>query len=173
CASCTRQGEQCEFEEPASGVWQDTWRAACIAAEQGWDRDWVAAQLEEGRKGRVLGRGSGAGKGEWVSMPAMKVGPLQGGRREGAPSMQEKGKRRASPSPKVGPSKRARGEQELEVRMGHLRARAEVAEVAMQQAGGSGAWETQQGSSAGEVWAAAERAQWREEWLANEAALGQ
>ncbi|KNZ81043.1 hypothetical protein J132_03032 [Termitomyces sp. J132] len=41
----------------------------------------------------------------------MKVGPPRGGWREGAPSMQEKGKRRASPSPEAGPSKRARGEQ--------------------------------------------------------------
>ncbi|KAG5329390.1 hypothetical protein C0989_009535, partial [Termitomyces sp. Mn162] len=41
----------------------------------------------------------------------MKVGPPRGGRKEGAPSRQEKGKRRASPSPEAGPSKRARGEQ--------------------------------------------------------------
>ncbi|KAG5330943.1 hypothetical protein C0989_008493 [Termitomyces sp. Mn162] len=285
CASCTRRGEQCEFEEPASGVRRDTsvclpchlrhekcsitlsWRAVCIAAEQGWDQGWVAAQLEEGRKGRVLGRGSGAGEGERVSAPVMKVGPPRGGRKEGAPSRQEKGKRRASPSPEAGPSKRARGEQvmggppgsvvyspmsgapveqsadrswsvaeaylwrrveglerllvvreeeiqgvreerdgarreldgvrrerdlvqkdkdvavgtaaerlshlqELEVWMVHLQAQVEAAEVATQQAGGSGVRETQQGSSAGEVWAAAERARRREEWLANEAALG-
>ncbi|KAG5329342.1 hypothetical protein C0989_009651, partial [Termitomyces sp. Mn162] len=129
CASCTRRGEQCEFEEPASGVWRDTlvclpcrsqhekcsvtlsWQAICVAAEQGWDQGWVAAQLEEGRKGRVSGRGSGAGEGERVSAPVMKVGPPRGGRKEGAPSRQEKGKRRASPSPEAGPSKRARGEQ--------------------------------------------------------------
>ncbi|KAG5719205.1 hypothetical protein E4T56_gene11780 [Termitomyces sp. T112] len=260
CASCTQQGEQCEFEEPALG-------AICIVAEQGWDRGWVAAQLEEGRKGRVSGRVSGAGEGEWVSMPAMKVGPPWGGRREGAPSMQEKGKQRASPSLKAGPSKRARGKQvmggppgsavysptskapieqstdrswsvaeaylrhwvesleqllvareeeiqgvreerdrarweldrvrrerdlawkdkdvairtameqlsrlqELEVQMVHLQAWAEVAEVAMQQAGGSGVQGTQQGSSAGEVQAVAERAWQQEEWLANEAASG-
>ncbi|KAG5348895.1 hypothetical protein C0989_007365, partial [Termitomyces sp. Mn162] len=265
CASCTRQEEQCEFEAPTSGVWQDTsvclpccsqhekcsislgWRATCVTAEQGWDQDWVAAQLEEGRKGRVSGRGSRAGEGEWVSAPVMKVGPLWGGWREGAPSMQEKGKWRASPSPEAGPSKRARGEQamggppgsavysptsrapveqsvdrswsvaeaflwcwveslewllvareeevqevreerdrarwelagvrrerdlaqkdkdiamgtaaerlsrlqELEVRTVHLQAWAETAEGAMQQAGGSGAQETQQGSSTGEVW---------------------
>ncbi|KAG5348509.1 hypothetical protein C0989_010257 [Termitomyces sp. Mn162] len=197
----------------------------------------------------------------------MKVGPLWGGRREGAPSRQEKGKWRASPSPEAGPSKRARGEQvmggppgsavysptsgapveqsadrswsvaeaylrrwveglewllvareeeiqgvreerdgaqreldgvrrerdlawkdkdvaigtaaerlsclqELEVQTVHLQARAEAVEVATQQAGGSGVRETQQGSSAGEVWAAAERARRREEWLANEAASG-
>ncbi|KNZ78901.1 hypothetical protein J132_09147 [Termitomyces sp. J132] len=41
----------------------------------------------------------------------MKVGPPWGGRKEGAPSMQEKGKQRASPSPKAGPSKQAWGEQ--------------------------------------------------------------
>ncbi|KNZ77799.1 hypothetical protein J132_03859 [Termitomyces sp. J132] len=198
----------------------------------------------------------------------MKVGPPQGGQREGAPSMQEKGKWRASPSPKAGPSKRAQGEQvrggppgsavysptsgapieqsadrswsvaeaylqrqvesleqllitckeevqgvreerdgaqweldgvqrerdlawkdkdvamgtaaeqlsclqELEVWTGHLQARAEAAEVAMQQAGGSVARETQQGSSAGAVRAAVERVWWREEWLANKAASGQ
>ncbi|KAG5715267.1 hypothetical protein E4T56_gene2988, partial [Termitomyces sp. T112] len=260
CVSCTRRGEQCEFEEPASGVWRDmsvclpcrswhekcsvtlSWRAVCIAAEQGWDRGWVAAQLEEGQKGRVLGRGSGAGEGERVSAPVMKVGPLRGGRREGAPSTQEKGKQRASPSPEAGPSKWARGKQvvvscggylrhraeglerllvtreeeiqgvweerdrarqeldgvrrerdlarkdkdvaigtaterlshlqELEVQMVHLQAWAEAAEVATQQAGGSGVRETQQGSSAGEVRAAAERVRWQEEWLANEAASG-
>ncbi|KAG5729498.1 hypothetical protein E4T56_gene4642 [Termitomyces sp. T112] len=247
CASCTRRGEQCEFEEPASGVWWDT-SAICVAVEQGWDQGWVAAQLEEGRKGRVLGRGSEAGEGERVSAPAMKVGPPRGGWREGAPSTQEKGKWRASPSPKGGPSKRAQGKQvmggppgsvvysptsrapveqsadrswlvaeaylrrqveslewllvarkeeiqgdlaqkdkniavgtaaeqlsclqELEVQTVHLQVRAEAAEVAMQQAGGSGVRETQQGSSAGGVWAAAERAWRREEWLTNEAALG-
>ncbi|KAG5727487.1 hypothetical protein E4T56_gene12004 [Termitomyces sp. T112] len=176
----------------------------------------------------------------------MKVGPPQGGRREGPPSTQEKGKWRASPSPEVGPSKRARGEQsadrswsvvkaflrrwvesleqllvaheeevqgvreerdgarweldgvrrerdlvrkdkniavgtaverlsclqELEVRMVHLQAWVEAAEVVMQQAGGSGVRENQQGSSAGEVRAVAERAQQWEEWLANKAASG-
>ncbi|KAG5333663.1 hypothetical protein C0989_005080 [Termitomyces sp. Mn162] len=285
CVSCTRQGEQCEFEEPASGVWRDmsvclpcrswhekcsvtlSWQAICVAAEQGWDQGWVAAQLEEGWKGRVSGRGSRAEEGEQVSAPVMKVGPLRGGRREGAPSTQEKGEWRASPSPKAGPSKQVRGKQvmggppgsavysptseapveqsadrswlvaeaylrrqveglerllvaheeeiqgvreerdgarreldgvrmerdlawkdkdvavgtaaeqlsclqELEVRMVHLQAWAEAAEVATQWAGGSGVRETQQGSSAGEVRAAAERARRREEWLANEVALG-
>ncbi|KNZ77111.1 hypothetical protein J132_06905 [Termitomyces sp. J132] len=62
--------------------------------------------------------------------------------------------------------------QELEVRTVHLQARAEAAEVATQQAGGSGVWETQQGSSAGEVRAAAERARRQEEWLANKVASG-
>ncbi|KNZ75273.1 hypothetical protein J132_03693 [Termitomyces sp. J132] len=187
----------------------------------------------------------------------MKVGPPQGGQREGASSTQEKGKQRVSPSPEVGPSRQAWGEQvmggppgsvvysptsgapveqsagrswsvveaylrrrvetleqllvtceeevqgvweerdgvwreqdlawkdkdvamgtaaerlsrlqELEVQMVHLQARAEVA---TQQTGGPGAWETQQGPSAGEVWAAAERAWQREEWLANKAASG-
>ncbi|KAG5715763.1 hypothetical protein E4T56_gene13739 [Termitomyces sp. T112] len=269
CVSCTRQGEQCEFEAPASGLQRDTsvclpcrsrhekcsvslcWCAACVAVEQGWDRDWVAVQLEKGRKGRVSGRGSRVGEGERVSAPVMKVGPPRGGRREGAPSTQEKGKWRASPSPKAGPSKWARGKQamggppgsvvysptsgapveqsadrswsvaeaflwhqveslewllvtceeevqerewdlvrkdkdiavgtaaerlshlqELEVRMVHLQARAEMAEGAMQQAGGSGVRETQQGSSAGEVRAVAERARRREEWLANKVASG-
>ncbi|KAG5329849.1 hypothetical protein C0989_009253 [Termitomyces sp. Mn162] len=197
----------------------------------------------------------------------MKVGPPRGGRKEGAPSRQEKGKQRVSPSPEAGPSKRAWGKQamggppgsmvyspmsgapveqsadrswsvaeaylrcrveslerllvaheeeiqgvqeerdraqreldrvrrewdlarkdkdiavrtateqlshlqELEVRTVHLQARAEAAEVATQQAGGSGVQETQQGSSAGEVRAAVERARQREEWLANEAASG-
>ncbi|KNZ79771.1 hypothetical protein J132_08718 [Termitomyces sp. J132] len=41
----------------------------------------------------------------------MKVGPLWGGQREGAPSTQEKGKRKASPLPEAGPSKQAWGEQ--------------------------------------------------------------
>ncbi|KAG5729768.1 hypothetical protein E4T56_gene909 [Termitomyces sp. T112] len=256
CASCTRQGAQREFEVPASGVGQDT--SVCLPC----------SQLKEGRKGRVLGRGSGAGEWEQVSTPAMKVGPLQGGRREGAPSTQEKGKWRVSPSPEVGPSKWARGEQamggppgsavysptsrapieqsmdrswsvveaflrrrveslewllvaceeevqgvweerdgarqeldgvrrerdlaqkdkdiamrtaveqlshlqELEVRTVHLQARVEAAEVVMQQAGGSGAQENQQGSSTGKVRVAAERAQRREEWLANKVASGQ
>ncbi|KNZ82178.1 hypothetical protein J132_06746 [Termitomyces sp. J132] len=197
----------------------------------------------------------------------MKVGPLRGGWREGAPSMQEKGKRRASPSSEVGPSKWVQGEQvmggppgsavysptsgapieqsvdrswlvaeaylrrrveslerllvareeeiqgvreerdgarreldgvqkerdlawkdkdvaigtaaerlsclqELEVWTVHLQAQAQAAEVVMQQAGGSGVRETQQGSSAGGVQAAAERARRQEEWLANEVALG-
>ncbi|KAG5349442.1 hypothetical protein C0989_003929, partial [Termitomyces sp. Mn162] len=88
-----------------------SWRAICITAEQGWDQGWVAAQLEEGRKGRVSGRGSGAEEGERVSVPAMKVGPPRGGQREGAPSTQEKGKWRASPSPEAGPSKWAWGKQ--------------------------------------------------------------
>ncbi|KAG5719995.1 hypothetical protein E4T56_gene6910 [Termitomyces sp. T112] len=212
----------------------------------------AGSQLEEGQKGRVSGRGSRAGGGEWVSAPVMKVGPLRGGWREGAPSTQEKGKRRASPSPEAGPSKWAQGEQvmrgppgstvysptsrapieqsadrswsvaeaylrrwveglerllvareeeiqgvrewdlarkdkdvavgtamerlshlqELEVWTVHLQAQAEAAEVATQQAGGSGVRETQQGASTGEVRAAAERAWRREEWLTNKAALG-
>ncbi|KAG5348621.1 hypothetical protein C0989_009439 [Termitomyces sp. Mn162] len=259
CLPCRLRHEKCSITL--------SWRAVCIAAEQGWDQGWVAVQLEEGRKGRVSGRGSRAGEGERVSAPVMKVGPPWGGQKEGAPSRQEKGKWRASPSPEVGPSKRARGEQamggppgsavysptsgapveqsadrswsvaeaylqrrveglewllvtckeeiqgvreerdrarreldgvrrewdlawkdkdiavgtamerlsrlqELEVRTVHLQARVEAAEVVTQQAGGSGVWETQQGSSAGEVRAAAERARRREEWLANEVASG-
>ncbi|KAG5723571.1 hypothetical protein E4T56_gene18121 [Termitomyces sp. T112] len=240
CASCTQQGEQCEFEEPASGVQQDT--SVCLPCRSRHEKCSITlTQLEEGWKGRVSGRSSGAGEGEQVSTPVMKVGPLRGGRREGAPSTQEKGKRRASPSLEAGPSKQARGEQvmggppgsvvysptsrapieqsadrswsvveaylrrqvegleqllvareeeiqgdiavgtaaeqlshlqELEVRTVHLQVRAEVAEVATQQAGGSGVRETQQGSSAGEVRAVAERVWWQEEWLANKAASG-
>ncbi|KNZ75836.1 hypothetical protein J132_00849 [Termitomyces sp. J132] len=41
----------------------------------------------------------------------MKVGLPWGGRREGAPSTQEKGKQRVFPLPKAGPSKQAQGEQ--------------------------------------------------------------
>ncbi|KAG5719728.1 hypothetical protein E4T56_gene18517 [Termitomyces sp. T112] len=221
CASCTRRGEQCEFEEPALGVWRDTsvclpchsghekcsvtlsWWAVCVVAEQGWDRDWVAAQLEEGRKGRVSGRGSGAGEGEWVSAPVMKVGPPWGTSKQawgeqvmgGLPgSTVYSPTSRAPVEPSADRSwlvveaylrRRVEGleqllvvceeeiQGELEVRTVHLQAWAEVAEVATQQAGGSGVRETQQGSSAGEVQAAAERAWRQEEWLANEAALGQ
>ncbi|KAG5349950.1 hypothetical protein C0989_001078 [Termitomyces sp. Mn162] len=128
CVSCTRQGEQCKFEEPVLGVRRDTsvclpcrsqhercsvtlsWRATCIAAEQGWDREWVAMQLEEGQRGRVSGRGSGVEGGVGAGWPLMKIGPLQGGWREGAPTMHDKGKWRVSPSPEAGPSKQAQGE---------------------------------------------------------------
>ncbi|KAG5349130.1 hypothetical protein C0989_005748 [Termitomyces sp. Mn162] len=47
------------------------------------------------------------------------------------------------------------------------------AEAAGQQLEGLGMWGTQQGPSAEVTQATAERVQWREEWLANEAALGQ
>ncbi|KAG5349635.1 hypothetical protein C0989_002647 [Termitomyces sp. Mn162] len=86
------------------------WCAACIVAEQGWDHEWVAAQLEEGRRGRVSGRGSRVERGVGVGWPLMKVGPLWGGQREGAPVMHNKGKQRASPLPEAGPSKQAWGE---------------------------------------------------------------
>ncbi|KAG5718809.1 hypothetical protein E4T56_gene2703 [Termitomyces sp. T112] len=78
--------------------------------KQGWDRKWVAMQLEEGRRGRVSGRGSGVEGGVGVGRPPMKIGPLQGRQREGAPVTCNKGKWRASPLPEVGPSKRAQGE---------------------------------------------------------------
>ncbi|KAG5734539.1 hypothetical protein E4T56_gene4306 [Termitomyces sp. T112] len=57
--------------------------------------------------------------------------------------------------------------QELQACMGPLVAWAEMVE---QQLEGSEVWGTQQGPSIGEAWVAAERAQWQEEWLANEAA---
>ncbi|KAG5730302.1 hypothetical protein E4T56_gene10550 [Termitomyces sp. T112] len=128
CASCTWQSEQCEFEEPMSGVWQDTsvcllccsqhekcsvtlsWHAACIVAKRGWECEWVAVQLEEGWRGRVSGRGSGVEGGVGTGWPPMKVGPLWGGWREGAPMTHNKGKWRASPSLEAGPSKWAWGE---------------------------------------------------------------
>ncbi|KNZ81941.1 hypothetical protein J132_09979 [Termitomyces sp. J132] len=111
CASCTQRGEQCKFEEPMLGCSVTlSWRATCIAAEQEWDCEWVAMQLEEGRRGRVSGRGSRVEGGVGVGRPPMKIGPPWGGRREGAPTTRDKGKRRASPLPETGPSKRARGE---------------------------------------------------------------
>ncbi|KAG5349899.1 hypothetical protein C0989_001353 [Termitomyces sp. Mn162] len=128
CASCTRRGEQCEFEEPVLGVRWDmsvclpcclqhkkcsvtlSWHATCIAAEQGWDHEWVAVQLEEGQRGRVSGRGSGVEGAVGVGWPPMKIGPPWGGRREGAPATRNKSKWRASPLPEVGPSKWAQGE---------------------------------------------------------------
>ncbi|KAG5349034.1 hypothetical protein C0989_006467 [Termitomyces sp. Mn162] len=128
CASCTRRSEQCEFEEPVLGVQWDTsvcllccswhekcsvtlsWPAACIVAEQGWDCEWVAMQLEEGWRGRVSERGSRVEGGVGTEQPPMKIGPLRSGQREGAPVTCNKGKWRASPLPEVGPSKRAQGE---------------------------------------------------------------
>ncbi|KAG5730995.1 hypothetical protein E4T56_gene13038, partial [Termitomyces sp. T112] len=128
CTSCTRWGEQCEFEEPMPGVRWDTsvclpchlrhekcsvtlsWHATCIMAEQGWDCKWVATQLEEGWRGRVSGRGSGVEGGVGTGQPLMKIGPLQGGQREGAPTTRNKGKQRASPLLEAGPSKQAQGE---------------------------------------------------------------
>ncbi|KAG5721987.1 hypothetical protein E4T56_gene18464 [Termitomyces sp. T112] len=105
CTSCTWQGEQCEFEEPVLGCSVTlNWCAACIAAEQGWDHEWVAAQLEEGRRGRVSGRGSGVEGGVGVGRPP------RGGQREGAPMTHDKGKWRAFSLPEVGPSKWAREE---------------------------------------------------------------
>ncbi|KAG5731804.1 hypothetical protein E4T56_gene1523 [Termitomyces sp. T112] len=112
CASCTWWGEQCKFEEPMPGVWWDTsvclpchlwhekcsvtlsWHAACITAEQGWDHEWVAMQLEEGWRGRVSGRSSGVEGGAGAGWPPMKIEPPWG----------------RPPSPEVGPSKQAWGE---------------------------------------------------------------
>ncbi|KAG5335133.1 hypothetical protein C0989_002328 [Termitomyces sp. Mn162] len=87
-----------------------SWCAACIAAEQGWDCEWVAMQLEEGRRGRVSGRGSRVEGGVGAGWPPIKIGPPQGRQREGAPAMHNKGKWRVSPLPEAGPSKRAWGE---------------------------------------------------------------
>ncbi|KAG5348859.1 hypothetical protein C0989_007717 [Termitomyces sp. Mn162] len=87
-----------------------SWHATCIAAEQEWDCEWVIAQLEEGWRGRVLGQGSRVEEGVGTGQPWMKVGPPQGGWREGAPAACNKGKWRASPLPEAGPSKQAQGE---------------------------------------------------------------
>ncbi|KAG5733025.1 hypothetical protein E4T56_gene3621 [Termitomyces sp. T112] len=114
CASCTRQGEQCEFKEPVLGCSVTlSWHAACIVAEQGWDCKWVAMQLEEGQRGRVEGRGFRVEGGVGAGQPLMKIGPPWGGQREGAPTTCDKGKQRASPLLEVGPSKRAQGEPAL------------------------------------------------------------
>ncbi|KAG5728484.1 hypothetical protein E4T56_gene19561 [Termitomyces sp. T112] len=78
------------------------WQAACVAMEQGWDEDWVWGQLGEARKARVLGEGS-------TGQSAGKVGPLQGGQREGASSAADRGKQRASLLLGAGPSKSLRG----------------------------------------------------------------
>ncbi|KAG5718579.1 hypothetical protein E4T56_gene16604 [Termitomyces sp. T112] len=95
CASCTQQGEQCEFKEPMPGCSVTlSWRAACIVAEQGWDCKWVAMQLEEGQRGRVSGRGSGVEGGGWRGVaPDEDWAPMG-----------------ASPLPEAGHSKQAWGE---------------------------------------------------------------
>ncbi|KAG5335004.1 hypothetical protein C0989_002590, partial [Termitomyces sp. Mn162] len=78
--------------------------------KQGWDHEWVAAQLEEGWRGRVSGRGSGVEGGVGAGRPPMKIGPPQGGWREEAPLIRDKGKQRTFPLPEAGPSKWAWGE---------------------------------------------------------------
>ncbi|KAG5352961.1 hypothetical protein C0989_011604 [Termitomyces sp. Mn162] len=64
--------------------------------------EWVVVQLEEGWRGRVLGRDSGMERGGSMRWPTMKIGPLWGGWREGAPVVHDKGKWRASPSLEAG-----------------------------------------------------------------------
>ncbi|KAG5717952.1 hypothetical protein E4T56_gene1722 [Termitomyces sp. T112] len=66
------------------------WQVACIAMEQGWDKDWVWGQLGKVHKTWVLGEGS-------AGQSAGKVGPLQGGQREGASLVADHEKQRASP----------------------------------------------------------------------------
>ncbi|KAG5725137.1 hypothetical protein E4T56_gene10242 [Termitomyces sp. T112] len=113
-----------------------SWHAACIAAEQGWDHEWVAMQLEEGRRGRVSGRGSGSvplphnssstppdlpGLAQinlpwlssqvpsaWNTPKCLVLSPR--GQRNLTPTTRDKSKWRVSPSPEVGPSKQAWGE---------------------------------------------------------------
>ncbi|KAG5724040.1 hypothetical protein E4T56_gene4505 [Termitomyces sp. T112] len=67
-------------------------------------------KLEGGWRGRVSRRGSGVERGVGAEWPPIKVGPPQGGWREGASVTCDKGKWRASLSPEVGPSKQAWGE---------------------------------------------------------------
>ncbi|KNZ79577.1 hypothetical protein J132_09166 [Termitomyces sp. J132] len=75
------------------------WQAACVAAEQGWDEDWVWGQLGKARKTWVSGEGS-------MGRSVGKMGPPQGGWREGASLAADHGKWRAFPPSGVGPSKR-------------------------------------------------------------------
>ncbi|KAG5348655.1 hypothetical protein C0989_009156, partial [Termitomyces sp. Mn162] len=188
CASCTQQGEQCEFEEPALGVRQEApstqekgkWRAS-PSPEAGPSKRVRGEQVMGGPPGStVYSPTSGAPIEQsadrlwlvaeaylwhWVeSLERLLVAceeEIQG-------DLVQKDKDVA-----IGTAvERLSRLQELEVQTVHLQAWAEVVEVATQQAGGSGVWETQQGSSAGEVQAAVERAWRREEWLANEAASG-
>ncbi|KAG5348784.1 hypothetical protein C0989_008260, partial [Termitomyces sp. Mn162] len=78
------------------------WQAACIAVEQGWDKDWVWSQLGEARKTQMSGEVS-------MGQSAGQVGPPWSGWREGAPLVADHGKRRASPPLGAGPSKRPWG----------------------------------------------------------------
>ncbi|KAG5728198.1 hypothetical protein E4T56_gene19098 [Termitomyces sp. T112] len=82
------------------------WQAACVATEQGWDKDWVWSQLGEAQKTWMLGKGS-------VGQSAEQVGPLQNGQREGASLTADRGKQRASLLSGVGPSKRPRGHEPM------------------------------------------------------------
>ncbi|KAG5723657.1 hypothetical protein E4T56_gene20231 [Termitomyces sp. T112] len=116
CVLCAWRSKACVFDAPSMGLQHDTsvclpcrashkkclilleWQAACIAAEQGWDKDWVQSQLGKARKTRMLGEVS-----------AGQVGLPQGGRREGVSSAADHGKQRASLPSGVGPSKRLQG----------------------------------------------------------------
>ncbi|KAG5348779.1 hypothetical protein C0989_008273, partial [Termitomyces sp. Mn162] len=120
CVLCAQRGEACIFDAPSMGSWHDTsicllyrmshekcsisleWQAACIAVEQGWDKDWVQSQLGKAQKTQMLGEVS-------MGWSAGQVRPLWGGRREGASSAADCGKQRASPPSGVGSSKRPRG----------------------------------------------------------------
>ncbi|KAG5735335.1 hypothetical protein E4T56_gene11032 [Termitomyces sp. T112] len=115
CVLCVQRGEACVF-----GLRHDTsvclpcrtnhekcsisleWQAACIAAEQGWDEDWVRSQLGEARRTQTLGEAS---SGRSVG----QVEPPQGGRREGASLAADCGKRRAFLLSGARPSKRPQG----------------------------------------------------------------
>ncbi|KAG5719026.1 hypothetical protein E4T56_gene20412 [Termitomyces sp. T112] len=187
CASCTRQGEQCEFEEPASGVQQDTKRVqgeqvmggppgsvvysptSGAPVEQSADRSWSVAEAYLWRRVESLERLLVACEeeiqGVWEERDRARQ-ELDGVQRE--QDLAQKDKDVAVRTA----VERLSCLQELEVQTVHLQVQVEAAEVATQQAGGSGVQETQQGSRAGEVQAAAERARGQEEWLANEAALG-
>ncbi|KAG5337028.1 hypothetical protein C0989_011116 [Termitomyces sp. Mn162] len=120
CVLCARQGEACMFDAPSVSSQHDTsvclpchvshekcsilleWQAACIAAEQEWDKDWVRSQLGKAWKTQVSGEGS-----------AGQVGPPRGGRRDGAPSAVDCGKWRASLPLGAGPSKRLQGHEPM------------------------------------------------------------
>ncbi|KAG5335182.1 hypothetical protein C0989_001987 [Termitomyces sp. Mn162] len=120
CALCAWWSEACVFDAPSMGLRCDTsvclpchvsyekclilleWQAVCIAAEQGWDEDWVRSQLGKVQKTWVSGEGST----EWS---VGQVGPLRGGWREGASSAADHGKWRASSLSEAGLSKRPQG----------------------------------------------------------------
>ncbi|KAG5348918.1 hypothetical protein C0989_007160, partial [Termitomyces sp. Mn162] len=124
CVFCAWQGEACIFDVPSMGLQHDTsicllccashekcsilleWQAACIAAEQGWDKNWVRSQLGEVWKTWVLGE-------ESTGRSVEQVGPPWGGQREGASSVADRGKRRASPPLEVGPSMRPWGHEPM------------------------------------------------------------
>ncbi|KAG5718735.1 hypothetical protein E4T56_gene2740 [Termitomyces sp. T112] len=64
--------------------------------------------------------GQGVEGGVGMGQLPMKVGPPWGGRREGAPTMCNKGKQRVSPSPEVKPSKWAWGEPAMACPLGPM-----------------------------------------------------